>query len=215
MTDTDFDALRVDMVRTQFEARDITDSLVLEAMRRVPRHLFVPEKLRTAAYEDRPLPIGRGQTISQPYIVALMTQLARPGRASRALDVGTGCGYQAAVLAEIVPRVFSIEVIPELAEQAEKRLRELGIQDVEVRCGDGYSGWPEEAPFDLILVACAPPEPPDSLIGQLAPGGRLVVPVGDLGVQELVLIEKQPDGSTRRSHEGGVAFVPMIRSDPS
>jgi protein-L-isoaspartate(D-aspartate) O-methyltransferase len=215
MTDIDFDALRVDMVRTQFEARDITDSLVLEAMRRVPRHLFVPEKLRTAAYEDRPLPIGHGQTISQPYIVALMTQLGRPGRARRALDVGTGCGYQAAVLAEILPRVFSIEVIPELAEQAEKRLRELGIQDVEVRCGDGYKGWPEEAPFDLMLVACAPPEPPDALIGQLAPGGRLVVPVGDLGVQELVLIEKQRDGSTRRSHEGGVAFVPMVRSDQS
>ena len=211
MPERNFDAEREQMVRRQLEGRDITDPLVLEAMRRVQRHLFVPEKLREYAYEDRPLPIGHGQTISQPYIVALMTQLARPAGARRALDVGSGCGYQTAVLARIVPQVFALEIVPELAEGAEKRLRELGVEGVQVRCGDGYEGWPEEAPFDLILVGCAPSEPPSVLIEQLAPGGRLVLPVGSLGVQELVLIEKQADGSTRQSNEGGVAFVPMLR----
>jgi protein-L-isoaspartate(D-aspartate) O-methyltransferase len=211
MPERDFDAEREQMVRRHLEGRDITDPLVLEAMRRVPRHLFVPEKLREYAYEDRPLPIGHGQTISQPYIVALMTQLARPAGARRALDVGSGCGYQTAVLARIVPQVFALEIVPELAEGAEKRLRELGVKGVQVRCGDGYEGWPEEAPFDLILVGCAPSEPPAVLIEQLAPGGRLVLPVGSLGVQELVLIEKQADGSTHQSNEGGVAFVPMLR----
>jgi protein-L-isoaspartate(D-aspartate) O-methyltransferase len=212
MADVDYDTLREEMVRTQLERRGITDALVLGAMRRVPRHLFVPEELRGFAYQDRPLRIGHGQTISQPYIVALMTQLGRPGRARRALDVGTGSGYQAAVLAEIVPEVFSIEIIQKLAEQAEKRLGELGHHNVTVRCGDGYRGWPADAPFDLIVVACAPPVPPGVLIEQLAPGGRLAVPVGDALMQELVLLEKRPDGSTRRSREGGVAFVPMVRS---
>ncbi len=213
MTESDFDALREEMVRTQLEGRHITDSHVLEAMARIPRHLFVPEELRDLAYDDRPLPIGHGQTISQPYIVALMTRLAQPDRAQRALDVGAGCGYQAAVLATIVPEVFSIEIISELAEQTGKRLRELGIHNVSLRLGDGYEGWPEQAPFDLILVACAPPEPPAALIEQLAPGGRLVLPVGGLGVQELLRIERQSDGSTRASREGGVAFVPMVRRE--
>ena len=212
MPDSDFDAQREQMVRRQIEGRDITDPLVLEAMRQVPRHLFVPEKLCEYAYEDRPLPIGQGQTISQPYIVALMLQLARPSGARHVLDVGSGCGYQTAVLARVVPQVFALEIVPELAEGAEKRLRELGVGGVQVRCGDGYEGWPEEAPFDLILVGCAPSEPPVVLIEQLAPGGRLVLPVGSLGVQELVLIEKQADGSTRQSKQGGVAFVPMLRS---
>jgi len=212
MPESDFDGLREEMVRTQLERRDITDPRVLEAMRSVPRHRFVPEDLRGLGYDDRPLPIGHGQTISQPYIVALMTQLAEPQRARRALDVGTGCGYQAAVLAQIVPEVYSIELIPELAEQAEKRLRELEIHNVKVRNGDAYRGWLEEAPFDLILVACAAPEPPGALSEQLASGGRLVLPIGELRVQELLRIEKQPDGSTRESRRGGVAFVPMVRT---
>ena len=211
MTESDFDALRDEMVRTQLERRDITDTRVLEAMRQVPRHLFVPDELGLVAYDDRPLPIGHGQTISQPYIVALMTQLAQPGAPERALDVGTGCGYQAAVLATVVREVFTVELVPGLAEQAEQRLRELAIQNVTVHLGDAYAGWPEQAPFDVILVACAPPEPPAALLEQLAPGGRLIVPVGHLGVQELLRIEKLADGSTRESHQGGVAFVPMVR----
>ncbi len=211
MGESDFDALRDEMVRTQLERRDITDTRVLEAMRQVPRHLFVPDELRQFAYDDRPLPIGHGQTISQPYIVALMTQLAQPGANERALDVGTGCGYQAAVLARIVREVFAIELVPELAHEAEQRLQELGIRNVTVRLGDGYAIWPEQAPFDMILVACAPPEPPPALIAQLAPGGCLIVPVGQLGVQELLRIEKLADGSTRESRQGGVAFVPMVR----
>ncbi len=213
MTERDFDSLRDKMVRTQLERRDVTDARVLEAMRQVPRHLFVPDGLRQLAYDDRPLPIGHGQTISQPYIVALMTQLAQPSATERVLEVGTGCGYQAAVLARIVREVFSIELIPELAEAAELRLRQLGIQNVTLRLGDGHAGWPERAPFDLILVACAPPEPPAPLLEQLAPGGRLVLPVGTLRVQELRRIEKLPDGTTRCSREGGVAFVPMLRKE--
>ncbi len=211
MTESDFDALRDEMVRTQLERRDITGTRVLEAMRQVPRHLFVPHELRPVAYDDRPLPIGHGQTISQPYIVALMTQLAQPGAAERALDVGTGCGYQAAVLARVVREVFTVELVPGLAEQAEQRLRELAIQNVTVHLGDAYAGWPEQAPFDVILVACAPPEPPAALLEQLAPGGRLIVPIGHLGVQELLRIEKLADGSMRESRQGGVAFVPMVR----
>ncbi len=211
MTESEFDALRDEMVRTQLERRDITNTRVLEAMRQVPRHLFVPDRLGPVAYDDRPLPIGHGQTISQPYIVALMTQLAQPGATERALDVGTGCGYQAAVLARVVREVFTVELVPELAEQAEQRLRELAIQNVTVHLGDAYAGWPEQAPFDVILVACAPPEPPAALLEQLAPGGRLIVPVGHLGVQELLRIEKLADGSTRESRHGGVAFVPMVR----
>ena len=211
MTEGDFDALRDEMVCTQLERRDITDPRVLEAMRQVPRHLFVSKELRPFAYDDRPLAIGHGQTISQPYIVALMTQLAEPRATERALDVGTGCGYQAAVLARVMREVFTVELVPELAEEAERRLLELGIHNVTVHLGDAYDGWPEQSPFDVILVACAPPEPPATLIAQLAPGGRLIVPVGRLGVQELLRIEKRADGSTRESRQGGVAFVPMLR----
>ncbi len=211
MTESDFDALRDEMVCTQLERRDITDPRVLEAMRQVPRHLFVSKELRPFAYDDRPLAIGHGQTISQPYIVALMTQLAEPRATERALDVGTGCGYQAAVLARVMREVFTVELVPELAEEAEQRLRELGIHNLTVHLGDAYDGWTEQAPFDVILVACAPPEPPATLIEQLAPGGRLIVPVGRLGVQELLRIEKRADGSTRESRQGGVAFVPMLR----
>lgn len=206
LEDSDFQ--RTKMVREQLAARDITDPAVLEAMSEVKRHLFVPEELRSRAYWDQPLPIGHDQTISQPYIVALMTQLGRASSADKALDVGTGSGYQAAVLSRLVEEVYSIEIICELAEQARGRLDRLGYDNVTVRCGDGYAGWPEQAPFDVIIVAAAPNEVPQPLIDQLAPGGRLVIPVGDVH-QELVVIEKHEDGSIERHAYGGVRFVPM------
>jgi len=181
---------------------------VLKAMESVPRHRFVAPEYEDTAYADHPLPIGHGQTISQPYIVALMTQLARPRPQSRALDVGTGSGYQAAILAELCKEVYSIEIVKPLAEEARKRLANLGYTKVTVRHGDGYRGWPEKAPFDLIVVAAAPDEVPQPLIEQLAPGGRLVIPLGGF-FQELVLVEKQSDGTVRRKNMGGVRFVPM------
>ncbi len=206
--ETEMARRRAAMVETQLLARDITDPLVLEAMGKVPRHLFVPPALRDQAYRDSPLPIGHGQTISQPYIVALMTQLARAAPGKKALDVGTGSGYQAAILAETCDEVFSIEILCDLAEAARKRLAGLGYRNVHVRCGDGYAGWPEEAPFDVIVVAAAPARVPEPLVEQLAPGGRLVIPVGNVH-QELVVIEKLQDGSLRQFTAGGVRFVPM------
>ncbi len=200
------------MVREQFEARGISDARVLAALRKVPRELFVPPELRNLVYEDRPLPIGHGQTISQPYIVALMTELVTTPEDRRALDVGTGSGYQAAVLAELVPEVYTIEFVPELAAEARPRLDSYA--NVFTRCGDGQRGWPEAAPFDAIIAACAAREVPDALIEQLAPGGRLVVPTGS-AFQELILIDKDADGTVRRSSHGGVAFVPMVGGDNS
>jgi protein-L-isoaspartate(D-aspartate) O-methyltransferase len=178
-------------------------------MRKVPRHLFTPKQYRDQAYADRPLPIGHDQTISQPYIVALMTQLTRPQPHFRALDVGTGSGYQAAVLAELCQEVYSIEIIKPLADSARERLRELGYRNVEVRCSDAYHGWPEHAPFDLIIAAAAPGHVPERLVEQLAVGGRFVLPLGTRGIQELVVVEKQEDGSSRQWSSGGVAFVLM------
>jgi len=203
-----FVALRQRMVRYQLEARDIRDQRVLEVMGRIPRHRFVPESQRESAYADWPLQIGAGQTISQPYIVALMTQLAQPRPDSRALDVGTGSGYQAAVLAEMCREVYSIEIVESLATESRVRLAELGYRNVEVRHGDGYRGWPEHAPFDVIILAAAPPHIPEPLVEQLAVGGRLVLPVGERS-QELVVVEKQPDGTTRQWTEIAVMFVPM------
>ncbi len=200
------------MVREQFEARGISDPRVLAALRKVPRDLFVRPDLRDLAYEDRPLPIGHGQTISQPYIVALMTELATTPETRRALDVGTGSGYQAAVLAELVSEVYTIEFIPELAAAARAPLESHG--NVHCRCGDGQEGWPEAAPFDAIIAACATREIPEELIEQLAPGGRLVVPTGST-FQELVLVEKDADGTVRRSAHGGVSFVPMVGGQQS
>jgi protein-L-isoaspartate(D-aspartate) O-methyltransferase len=199
---------RREMVETQLRGRDITDERVLAAMLRVPRHVFVPAELQDDAYVDGPLPIGHGQTISQPYIVALMTQLVRPKPADRALDVGTGSGYQAAVLAELVHEVYGIEIVCPLAEEASERLTALGYRNVTVRCGDGYQGWKEHAPFDIIVVAAAPDHVPRPLVEQLAPGGRLVIPVGDVD-QELRLLEKQADGSIREIAVAPVRFVPM------
>jgi len=200
---------RAEMVRTQIAARGIKDEAVLAAMAKVPRHLFVPDALVDRAYEDRPLPIGHRQTISQPYIVALMTELVRPAPGKRALDVGTGSGYHAAVLAELVDHVHSIEIVCPLAEQAEALLVErLGYDNLTISCGDGFAGWPEHAPFDVIVVAAAPRAIPPPLIEQLAVGGRLIIPVGE-GRQELILVEKQEDGSVRREHVAPVRFVPM------
>ena len=194
----------------QLRRRGIRDPRVLDAMRHVRRRDFVPPDRVAQADEDRPLPIGHGQTISQPYIVALMTEMARPRPTDRALDVGTGCGYQAAILAELVRDVRSIEVVPELAREASRRLGDLGYDNIQVKLGDGYQGWPEAAPFDLIIVAAAPPEIPEPLIEQLAPGGRLVVPVGGPARQDLWLLHKQDDGQVRRVKVAPVMFVPLV-----
>ena len=204
-----YQQLRTAMVAQQIESRGVNDRQVLDAMRQVPRHLFVPDSLRASAYADRPLPIGHGQTISQPLIVAEMTQLSRPTLAAKALDVGTGSGYQAAILAELVDQVYSIEILKPLADEARDRLQTLGYKNVEVRYGDGYRGWPEQAPFDLIIVAAAPDHVPEPLIEQLKPGGRLVIPVGARFFQRLVVIEKQLDGTIVRHYVESVSFVPM------
>ncbi len=197
------------MVETQLVSRGFTDKAVLAAMRKVPRHRFVPETWQSRAYSDGPLPIGEGQTISQPYIVALMTQLARPMSDSKVLDVGTGSGYQAAVMAEIVEQVYCVEINQTLAERARHLLiDELGYKNIHIRCGDGYEGWPDEAPFDAILVAAAASHVPDPLVDQLAVGGRMILPVGKFS-QTLIQIEKRSDGSVTRRSVAPVAFVPM------
>jgi protein-L-isoaspartate(D-aspartate) O-methyltransferase len=200
---------RESMVAYQLAARDIDDERVLEAMSEVPRHLFVPDEMRAYAYRDSPLPIGLNQTISQPYIVALMTQLADPGGEKKALEVGTGSGYQAAVLSRLVKRVFSIEIVPELASRAQSVLAELGYSNVSVRQGDGYRGWPEEAPFDIIMVTAAAEVIPEPLIEQLAEGGRLIMPVGEIGgIQVLTRLTKTKD-KIKKERVLGVRFVPM------
>ncbi len=199
---------RAEMVATQLVARDIVDPRVIDAMRRVPRHLFVPPSVRDHAYGDGPLPIGHGQTISQPYIVALMTQLVDAAPSKKALDVGTGSGYQAAVLAELVQRVYSIEIVEPLAVEARQRLQQLGYENITVRHGDGYLGWPSEAPFDVIVVAAAPDHLPPALVEQLARGGKMVIPVG-AGFQELMLIEKDAAGEISQRTIAPVSFVPM------
>jgi protein-L-isoaspartate(D-aspartate) O-methyltransferase len=199
--------LRLRMVREQLEARDVTDPGVLAAMRTVPRHRFVPPELIDAAYEDGPLPLMLGQTISQPYIVGYMTQaLALTGK-EHVLEIGTGSGYQAAVLAELAAEVYSIEILPELAALARRTLDALGYQKIHTRCGDGYIGWPEAAPFDCIIVTAAPDHIPEPLVDQLKVGGKMIIPVGR-GDQELVLVEKAESGVSRRSTIP-VRFVPM------
>ena len=209
MTQGEFAQQREQMVETQLKSRDIHNERVLEAMKKVPRHLFMPASVRQYAYIDSPVPIGQGQTISQPYIVGLMTQTVDPKPGDRALEVGTGSGYQAAVLGELVQEVYTIEIIPDLAESAGKTLSELGYDKVEVRQGDGYQGWPEKAPFDLILVTAAPEIIPQPLIDQLAEGGRLVVPVGPQGeIQTLTLVTKVK-GEVKRTYITDVRFVPM------
>jgi protein-L-isoaspartate(D-aspartate) O-methyltransferase len=196
------------MVREQLSSRDITNTRVLAAMTQVPRHEFVPEKLRSRAHDDRPLPIGHDQTISQPYIVAFMTERLELKPADRVLEVGTGSGYQAAVLSVLVAEVYSIEIVAALAQRAETDLKRLGFKNVQVRTGDGYKGWPEAAPFDAIIVTCAPEKIPQPLIEQLKDGGRLIIPVGPAWNQELILLRKQGDRLERRAVLP-VGFVPM------
>lgn len=204
-------AARRRMVERQLKGRDITDPRVLAAMEKVPRHRFVRARYASAAYDDRPLPIGEGQTISQPYIVALMTQLVRPRGTERVLEVGTGSGYQAAVLAEVAREVYTIEILPALAEEARARLAALGYTTIRTRVGDGYLGWPEAAPFDAILVTAAPDHVPEPLVAQLKEGGRLVIPVGpEGGIQKLQVIEKLA-GQVTRTTVIDVAFVPLRR----
>jgi protein-L-isoaspartate(D-aspartate) O-methyltransferase len=195
------------MVETQIASRGVSDDCVLHAMRDVPRHRFVPEHLAREAYRDSPLPIGRGQTISQPYIVALMTELVRPDPSMKVLEVGTGSGYQAAVLAECVGEVFTIEIIEELGREAGALLQRLGYDNVHGRIGDGYDGWPDQAPFDAIVVTAAPPSVPQPLKEQLKIGGRLVIPVGR-GSQDLVVIRRTEKGF-ERNVVTPVRFVPM------
>ncbi len=205
--DAEFARLRDRMVREQLQARDIKDQLVLEAMLKVPRHEFVPPEYRRSAYADGALPLKMGQTISQPYIVAYMTQALKLNGTERVLEIGTGSGYQAAILAEIAAEVYTIEILPQLQDEAVGVLNRLGYRNIQFRTGDGYMGWPEKAPFDCIIVTAAPEEVPQPLIDQLKEGGRMIIPVGVMS-QDLVLIEKEKSGITRRSTMA-VRFVPM------
>jgi protein-L-isoaspartate(D-aspartate) O-methyltransferase len=198
------------MVTKQIQARGVNDSAVLAAMREVPRHIFVPPRLRSNAYEDHPLPIGHGQTISQPYIVALMTEALGPGRNKKVLEIGTGSGYQAAVLAKVCDTVYSLEIIEPLGRRARDTLAAYGFSNVRVRIGDGYRGWPEHAPYDAIIVTCAPSHIPEPLKSQLAEGGKMVIPVGEQGNQKLVLLTKRKGKITRKTIIS-VRFVPMIK----
>jgi protein-L-isoaspartate(D-aspartate) O-methyltransferase len=200
--------LRARMVETQIAARGVRDPRVLAAMRKVPRHLFVDPAAAAQAYEDHPVPIGNNQTISQPYIVALMTELLELPPKGRALEIGTGSGYQSAILGEIAAEVYSIEILPELAQMAGRKLKELGYANVEVREGDGYRGWPEHAPFDGIIVTAAPEKIPEPLVEQLAVGGRMVIPVGGF-FQELKVFTKEKDGRISEKDIIPVRFVPM------
>ncbi len=212
-----FDDDRKWMVKTQIDAEGITDGRigvknksVLEAMRRVLRHEFVPDRYKSQSYVDMPLPIGYDQTISQPYIVAYMTELLDPKKEHKVLEVGTGSGYQAAVLAELVKHVYTIEIIKELGESAEERLKRLAYKNVTVKIGDGYFGWEEHAPYDAIIVTAAPDHIPPMLLHQLKPGGKLVIPVGGrFRVQNLTLVQKTEAGSVMTRQVMPVVFVPL------
>ena len=204
----DFTEAREAMVREQIASRGVHDARVLDALHSVPRYEFVPEALRNMAYADRPLPIGHGQTISQPYIVAFMTAQLAPKAADRVLEIGTGSGYQAAVLAKLVAEVFSVEIVEPLAQRASADLHRLGFENVKVKSGDGFQGWPEHAPFDAIIVTCAPDQVPEPLVQQLKDGGRMIIPVGERLSQDLYLLEKRA-GKIGRRAVLPVRFVPM------
>ncbi|MHC1626822.1 MAG: protein-L-isoaspartate(D-aspartate) O-methyltransferase [Methanoculleaceae archaeon] len=204
-----FEEERQRMVEEQIRSRGVRDERVLAAMEEVPRHIFVPLRLRRYAYADRPLPIGRGQTISQPYIVARMTELLELKPSDRVLEIGAGSGYQAAILSKLVAEVVTVERLPHIAGQAREHLRTLGITNVKVVEGDGTCGYPPDGPYDGIIVTAAAPGVPAPLIEQLAPGGRLVIPVGGREFQELVRITREEEGPRRESF-GGVCFVPLI-----
>jgi protein-L-isoaspartate(D-aspartate) O-methyltransferase len=206
-----FEMMRQKMVKTQIRERGITNAAVLDAMKKVPRHLFVPEAYQDEAYNDYPLPIGYNQTISQPYIVAYMTEALKPESNMKALEIGTGSGYQSAILAEIVEEVFTIEIVPELADESAQRLKALGYRNITCKYGDGYRGWNEFAPFDLIIVTAAAETIPQPLIDQLAENGRLIIPVGKpSAIQELQMVVKKK-GKTETKRLTFVRFVPFIR----
>ncbi|MFC1840035.1 protein-L-isoaspartate(D-aspartate) O-methyltransferase [Thermodesulfobacteriota bacterium] len=204
-----YEEQRLRMVNEQIIARGVTDTQVVKAMKRVGRHLFVPEEYTRMAYADRPLPIGYGQTISQPYIVAYMTEILDLKPGEKVLEIGTGSGYQAAVLAEICDKVYTIEVVSPLGERARSLLKKLGYGNVVFKIGDGYKGWKENAPFDAIIVTCSPTHIPEPLQKQLAEGGRMIIPVGERYVQQLVYLVKK-DGKLRRKAVLPVSFVPMV-----
>ena len=210
--DPNFDHLRKVMIKNQLQSRGIRDDAVLDVMRSVERHNFVPENYRDRAYSDGPLPIGHGQTISQPYIVAFMTEQLQISSQHKILEIGTGSGYQAAILGELAKHVFTIEIIPELAEGAKNILNHLSYKNITVRAGDGYKGWPEEAPFERIMVTAAPTEVPQEHIDQLAPGGRMILPVGaQFLVQYLWVIEKDDQGTVTKEKILPVRFVPIVK----
>jgi protein-L-isoaspartate(D-aspartate) O-methyltransferase len=209
--DDRYKAAREKMVTEQIISRGVTDQRTLKAMRKVPRQLFVPKEYESEAYDDNPLAIGYGQTISQPYIVAYMTEVAKPDPTKIALEIGTGSGYQAAVLAETVKKVYSIEIVPELARESAERLKKLGYNNITIKYGDGYKGWKEFSPFDIIIVTAAAEQIPQPLIDQLAENGRLVIPVGPpMAVQELILLVKK-NGKIEKSRLTFVRFVPFKR----
>lgn len=207
-----FAQLRADMVAKQLVARGIKDERVLAAMRRVPRHLFVPEAMREKAYEDRPLPLGPGQTISQPYIVALMLEALELSPKARVLEIGTGSGYEAAILCELVEEVYSIEIDPELADQTRVLLQRLGYDSVRVKAGDGHTGWKEEAPFDAVIMSAASEKIPRDLVRQTKEGGRMILPLGDEEKQYLVMLQKTEEGLVSKEL-GAVRFVEMKGED--
>ncbi|MGC1323727.1 MAG: protein-L-isoaspartate(D-aspartate) O-methyltransferase [Candidatus Udaeobacter sp.] len=209
-TAADFAAQRERMVQQQLKPRGIKDQRVLAAMAKVPREDFVPADVRPSAYEDGPLSIGYDQTISQPYVVAFMTEQLRPKRSDRVLEIGSGSGYQAAILAELVADVYTIDIVEPLAKSAEATLQRLGYNNVHIKVGDGYKGWPEEAPFDAVIVTCAPEKVPQPLVDQLNDGGRMVIPVGERFAQQLYLLEKK-NGQLTESVMLPVRFVPMKR----
>ncbi len=209
-----YQQLRLDMVANQIQGRGISDQLVLNAMRTVLRHEFVPEEYLSSAYNDHPLPIGYGQTISQPYIVALMSEVLQLNPGEKVLEIGTGSGYQGAVLAEMGMDVYTVEIISELADQAEQRLNDLDYQQVAILNADGYFGWEEHAPYDAIIVTAAPDHLPQPLVEQLKPGGRLVLPIGPVGAtQTLWVFDKDLNGELQASNLGAVRFVPLTRQD--
>ena len=209
-TAADLAAQRQRMVEQQLKPRGIKEERVLAAMAKVPREEFIPVDVRADAYEDGPLPIGYDQTISQPYVVAFMTEQLRPKRSDRVLEIGSGSGYQAAILAELVAEVYTIDIIEPLAKSAEATLQRLGYNNVHFKVGDGYKGWPEEAPFDAVIVTCAPEKVPQPLVDQLKDGGRMVIPVGERFAQQLYLLEKK-NGQLKESVTLPVRFVPMLR----
>ena len=207
-----YSVMRKEMINNQIVNRGIRNQLTLKAMQKVPRHLFVPYEYTSRAYEDNPLPIGYNQTISQPFIVAYMTELAKPAKWKKVLEIGTGSGYQAAVLAEIVDTVFTIEIIPELAKEAAARLAKLGYKNIITKTGDGYNGWKEHAPFDVIMVTAADDHIPQPLLDQLAENGRLIMPVGSPSSAQQIVLAIRKNGKIERSKLAMVRFVPLLRN---